>query len=327
MINAETQIMYNPDAREIERHAAAWLERREREDWSEKDQANFDAWIGASVAHRVAYVRVVAAWSRAEWLKEVRPFVAKPVLKHKRFSPLRMRMAASLALAAALGTGAVFYFAYPRDRVFSTNVGGHETIAFADGTKVELNTDTVMRARMTSTERTIWLDKGEALFHVKHNTAHPFVVIAGDRRIIDLGTQFLVRRDPGRLEVALMDGRVRVGATDGQAQSQSALLVPGDVITATASTVFVTKEGRTALARELSWRHGVLVFDKTPLVDAAREFNRYNRQKLIIADPAVASITIDGTFPANNSEAFTRVVHNVLGLRVERHGDEDVIYR
>jgi transmembrane sensor len=71
----------------------------------------------------------------------------------------------------------------------------------------------------------------------------------------------------------------------------------------------------------------VLVFDKTPLADAAREFNRYNSEKLIIADPAVASITIDGTFPASNSQAFARVVHNALGLRIEKHGDENVILR
>ncbi|HUJ04305.1 MAG TPA: FecR domain-containing protein [Rhizomicrobium sp.] len=313
------------DARDVERRAASWLERRERADWGAADQAEFDAWIGASIAHRVAYVRVDAAWSRAEWLKDVHPFGSQSAPRRKMFSPLLLRVAATLALAAALGAGAAYYFGHPRDRIYSTPVGGHEIVAFADGTKIELDTDTVLRARMTTKSRTIWLDKGEAYFQVKHDASHPFVVIAGDRRVTDLGTKFLIRRDPGRLEVALMEGRVRVGA-EGE-KSQSALLKPGDVITATASTVFLTEETHTALARELSWRRGVLVFDKTPLADAAREFNRYNSVKIIIADPAVASMTIDGTFPANNSEAFARVVRNALGLRVERHGDESVIYR
>jgi transmembrane sensor len=325
--NLDWQPSRQPSAKDIERQAAAWLERREREDWSEKDRAEFETWIDASVAHRVAYVRVDSAWTRAEWLKEVHPFAPKITTGHSWFSSLFLRAAATLALLTALGAGAAHYFDQPQDREFSTPVGGHEKIAFADGTSVELNTDTSIRARMTTAGRTIWLEKGEAYFKVKHNPASPFVVIAGAHRITDLGTTFLVRRDPDQLEVALVDGRIRFGAFDGKAQAQSAMLVPGDVVTATASSMYVTKEGRSAIARDLGWRRGVLEFDKTPLVDAAREFNRYNREKLIVADPAVASITIDGTFPVNNSAAFVRVIRNVLGLRVDRRGDEDVIYR
>lgn len=327
MTNLDWQPSRQPNAKDIERQAAAWLERREREDWSEKDRAEFETWIDASVAHRVAYVRVDSAWTRAEWLKEVHPFAPKVTTGRSWLSSLFLRAAAALALLTALGVGAAYYLDQPQDREFSTPVGGHETIAFADGTSVELNTDTTIRARMTTTGRTIWLEKGEAYFQVKHNPASPFAVIAGDRRITDLGTRFLVRRDPGQLEVALVDGRIRFGALDSKAQVQSAMLVPGDVVTATASSMYMTKAGRAAIARELGWRRGVLEFDKTPLVDAAREFNRYNREKLIVADPAVASITIDGTFPLNNSAAFVRVIRNVLGLRVDRRGDQDVIYR
>ena len=315
-------------AREIERDAAAWLERRERDDWQERDQAVLDAWLAQSVAHRVAFVRVDAAWGRTEWLGDLRPFAPEQSApERKRFSPAMMRIAAALAVVAVIGTGTAAYLFQPRERIFVTPVGGHEIVSFADGSKIELNTDTVLRTRMTTDRRTVWLDKGEAFFQVRHDRNHPFIVMAGDHRITDLGTKFLVRRDPGRLEVALMEGRVRVGAADGKPQSQSALLMPGDVVTATASTVFVTRESGDVLAHELGWRRGVLVFDKTPLADAAREFNRYNSEKLIIADPAVASITIDGTFPASNSQAFARVVHNALGLRIEKHGDEDVILR
>jgi transmembrane sensor len=312
-------------AKEIERLAAAWLERREREDWSGEDQAALDSWLAESVAHRVAFVRVDAAWGRTEWLGALRPFTPEPGAERKWNSPLRI--AAAIAIAVLLGSVAAAYLLQPTERTFTTQVGGHETIAFADGSRIELNTDTVLRARMTTASRTLWLDKGEAYFQVRHDPAHPFIVMAGDHRVTDLGTKFLVRRDPGRLEVALLEGRVRFGAADGKPQSQSALMVPGDIVTATASTVFLTKESDRTLARDLSWRHGVLVFDNTPLADAAREFNRYNREKLIIADPAVASMTIDGTFPANNAQAFARVVRNALGLRIEKHGDESVILR
>ena len=154
------------------------------------------------------------------------------------------------------------------------------------------------------------------------------MVIAGDHRVTDLGTKFLVRRDPGRLEVALVEGRVRFDAADAQAQSQSALLTPGDVVTATASTVFVHERAPHRACARTAWRRGVLVFDKTTLADAAREFNRYNRAETHHrrSGGRAAHDRRHISAPAM-SEAFARVVRNVLGLHVENHGDEIVISR
>ena len=40
--------------------------------------------------------------------------------------------------------------------------------------------------------------------------------MAGDHRVTDLGTKFVVRRDPRQLEVAVVQGRVRFDAPDKQ---------------------------------------------------------------------------------------------------------------
>lgn len=56
-------------SRQIEQTAAAWLARRDAGDWSERDQAQLDAWLDASVAHRVAFVRLDAAWRQTDRLK------------------------------------------------------------------------------------------------------------------------------------------------------------------------------------------------------------------------------------------------------------------
>ena len=71
----------------------------------------------------------------------------------------------------------------------------------------------------------------------------------------------------------------------------------------------------------------MLVFKRNSLADVAAEFNRYNRRKLIVADGAAAKLTIDGTFHANNVEAFTDIAQDILGLRVDRRADEIVISR
>lgn len=56
-------------SRQIERSAAQWLARRESGDWSARDRAELDAWLAASTAHRVAFLRLDAAWVQSDRLK------------------------------------------------------------------------------------------------------------------------------------------------------------------------------------------------------------------------------------------------------------------
>ena len=318
-----------PDSMDVEARAAAFLTRRRYHDWTEANQTELDAWLAASMAHRVAFWRLEATLGRTERLAALhRPASEAPAPQPRKTNfPLMLGIAASIAAVAIAAIVSTGFRPQPQDRTFATALGGRQLISFADGTKIELNTDTVLHTRMTSNQRTVWIEKGEAYFRVKHDPAHPFAVIAGTHRVTDLGTEFLVRRDPAKLEVALVQGRVRFGLADAHSRSKPTLLAPGEVATATPSTMFVTKKPAQALANELSWRHGLLIFDHTTLADAANEFNRYNREKLIVADPAAARLMIDGTFRTNNVKAFTDVVQEVLKLRVRNDGEQVIISR
>ena len=309
-------------ADDVHAEAAAWVaERRYADEWHDEDQARLDAWLAQSPAHMVAYWRLDAAWRRTEWLSAIHPVAdAAP----RRILPLMLKMAAAFATIAVIGVAAANYLLTPHDRIFSTPVGGHSSIAFADGSRIELNTDTRLRARMNADQRVIWLEKGEAFFQVKHDAAHPFVVMAGNHKITDLGTKFLVRRETGRLAVALLEGRVRFSASGKQ--QNSALMIPGDEIVAAKDTS-LTKKSVRDLANELGWRRGVLIFQHTTLAEAAAEFNRYNSQKVRIADGEAARRTIDGTFLTNDLEAFTDAAQTIFGLHVETHGNDIVITR
>lgn len=50
---------------DIEAAAATWFAKRARDDWNAEDQAQLELWLSASTAHRVAFVRLSAAWERA----------------------------------------------------------------------------------------------------------------------------------------------------------------------------------------------------------------------------------------------------------------------
>jgi transmembrane sensor len=315
-----------PQARplaDIEADAAAWVRRRHFWDWSEEDRAALDAWLAQSISHRVAYWRMESGFARAEKLVALRDPKTEAVKSERRF-PVMIGIAAALALIALVGAGAMNYVLRPHDRIYSTPVGGHEKIVFADGTRVELNTDTVLRARMNTAQRIVWLEKGEAYFQVKHDAAHPFTVMVGERRVTDLGTAFLVRRDESRMELAVVQGKVRF---DAGAARPASTLTQGDVVTASGSTVSEAKKPESALENELGWRRGVLVFDNTTLAIAAEEFNRYNRQKIVITDPAAARLAMVGTFPIHDVSAFTDAAEDIFKLRVENRGSEIVISR
>ncbi|HEY4125834.1 MAG TPA: FecR domain-containing protein [Rhizomicrobium sp.] len=317
-------------ARETGERAAEWLERRERGDFGADDQLALDAWLAHSMAHRTAYWRVSAAWERANRLGALGQNFGAPKMpaasSRGSFFAFK-RVAAVVAFLALLGSGAFLYwlsFAPPPDATYATSVGGRKVIALTDGSTIELNTDTILRLDGAD-RRKVWLDKGEAYFDIHHNAAHPFVVVANGHRVTDLGTKFFIREDASRLEVALIEGKASLQPANGKIKAQ--ILTPGHVAVATADLTSVTAKPVKMLANDLSWRSGVLVFRRMTLADAASEFNRYNRKKLLVNDPAVAGLRIDGTFPASNVEAFLDAVQAALNLHIEDRGDEAVISR
>lgn len=310
----------------VRAEAAEWLARRDRGPWSEEDRTALEQWLAQSLAHSTAFWRLEAAWNRADRLRAARADNGNRFLQAVggRFTPMLFRAAAAALVIGVAGTSA-FYAMQPAERSYETTIGGHETLTLGDGTKVELNTDT--KVRVSQDRRKVWLDHGEAYFDVVHDAAHPFTVMVGNHRVTDLGTKFLVRQNANRIEVSLFEGSAKLDSTGDWSKSRSATLVPGDVAVATANSLSVMKKPEKTLTSELGWRRGVLIFRHASLAEAAAEFNRYNRRKLVVEDRAAARLTIDGTFQADSIEDFTRLAQLVLGVRAEDRGSEIVLMR
>ncbi len=319
------QISVKSAAEEIRMRAAAWLERRAGETWSEEDQVTLEQWLDASPSHRIAYLRVEAAWQRTYRLAALR--VPQRTSVRQRVLPIIVKVAAALTALGVIGLVASSLVAVPRQQTYATGLGGRTTLLLSDGSHIELNTETVLHAAVTGGTRTVQLEKGEAYFDIVHDPSHPFTVIAGNRRIVDLGTKFVVQRDAGRLQVSLIEGRARLDLGDSGAKTQSVILTPGDVIVASHDTLFVSKRSAPALDNELGWRRGLLIFNQTTLADAVQQFNRYNAKKLVVSDPVAARHKIFGTFQSNNAELFARVAQEAFGFHVHGRGNEIVIER
>ncbi len=316
----------------IEERAAEWLQQqRYWKDWSKQDQSALKSWLEESPNHAVAYWRLVGGMERVERLQALRPRHPRtPAGFFNALWPVLPKLVAAFATAAVLGGGAWVlldgsHYGNNSPQIYSTGLGGHEIIALMDGSQIELNTDTTLRAEITAQHRRVTLEHGEAFFQIVHDEKRPFVVEAGGQRITDLGTQFLARRETGRLEVDLVEGKARVD-TSG-ANARSALLLPGDRAVATADELSITKKAPRKLQEQLGWRRGVIVFDNATLADAAAELNRYNQQKIVIAGSGVGQITLNATLPVNNVGLFVRSAQTLFNLQVENRGNEIVISR
>jgi len=317
---------YRPgSAADIRNRAATWIvKRRDHENWTEADQAELENWLAQAPAHKVAYLRVKAAWERADRLCALR----RPPTSRNRFIPALKFVA--LGTAAAIVIGGVYLAApwesQPPGKLYVTGVGGRETLTLRDGSKIELNTSTSLRVEGSNKGRIVWLDRGEAYFQIVHNDAHPFVVFAGKHRITDLGTKFLVRRDNDSLRVALFEGQARFDTEDKRG-TQEATLNPGDVVVATTKSLSISERSQRDLNDTLGWRRGLLVFRHATLAGAAAEYNRYNLKKIVVADPEIAQLNINGSLPVNDPKALARSAERFFDLHVEQRPNEIIITR
>lgn len=309
----------------IEETAAHWLMQR-ADGLSSDEQAQLDAWLDTAPEHRTAFWRLEYSWEKAGRLVALRgpdtladaiAEAAPPVASRRPPPRWAIGLAATLAFAVLLSTAAL----WPRPAQYATDTGERRMVALSDGSRVELNTETRLRASMSSDGREAWLDKGEAYFEVAHDASRPFTVHMGDRTVQVLGTRFSVRRDGDNVRVVVAEGRVRLSGPKSGPASKPVILVRGDVATGAGASVLQSRTSGQRVEDQLAWRRGLLVFDQITLSDAATEFNRYNETQLVVGDPETANIRIGGSFEATNVEAFVRLLQSAYGLDIARRGE------
>ena len=295
-----------------EAEAAEWFERLRRPAVTARALKDFHAWK-RSETNAAAFRRVEAGW-RATGALVGHPEVQAAAREALARRPLRRRRdwRQIWMPATALGALALILLAWADLGVFPayrTGVGEQRLVALEDGSRVRLNTDSVIRVAYWCDRRRVFLRRGQAFFEVAHDPARPFVVSAGGAQVRALGTRFDVRRDHGAVAVTLVDGRVRVAASRGDA----AELAPNQQLEVTSGGLSPVQA---APADALSWTRGRLVFRDTPLSAAIAEVNRYSARKIDLAEASgLADEPVSGVFDTGDVDAFAAAVAAVYGLR------------
>lgn len=344
-------------SRQIERTAAAWLARRDSGRWSERDQAQFDAWLSEATAHRVAFLRLENAWRESDRLKALgaglpagtlprrEQWAASPFFGPRDSESASPRDAAripasrprwrayfgAVAAMALVATGSMVawrYYTAVERTTYATSLGELRLVPMPDGSQATLSSDSRIVVSLSRRERRIDLQRGEAFFDVAKDPGRPFVVDAGGRQAIAVGTRFSVRRDAASLRVVVTEGTVRLEtqAAPGRHAQPTALLPAGSVALADGNGVLVRSGPVEEAEQQLNWRSGFVAFHDTPLADAAAEFNRYNARKILMGDAQVAAMRVGGNFRWSNTDVFVRLLEQGFPIRAERRDDAIVLH-
>ena len=213
-----------------------------------------------------------------------------------------MRRAAAVMAAAAVGAGlGLFWLGDPvlgLEADYRTVPGENRNVSLADGSLVQLNTDSALAVRFDGRERRVELLAGEAYFTIAPmaaNETRPFVVAAANGTATRWGPNSWwtgITRAP---DVTVVEHRVEVSATTPREERGSIVLSPGQSVRYD-RTRGLGKATEVNLQRATAWRRGELVFDKARLADVVDELNRYRRGRIVIADGGLAHRRVSGFF-------------------------------
>lgn len=279
--------------------ALEWLARLNDEGAVEQDRRAFARWLDESPAHPAAYARAQALWNRFEL---VRPAVSR---MHRR----RAVLGALAALAAVPALYAISRQHLLAD--YRSGVGERRRIELADGSQVELGSDSALSVRLDGQQRRLTLHRGQAYFQVAADTARPFSVQAGAGVTTALGTQF---------DIKLLDDVVTVSVTE---HAVAVTPRPGAApVTVSAGWRMQYGESggaepaRFDQAAALAWRQDRLVFNDAPLAAVLAELQRYQRGPIFLMNADVGALPVTAAFHAADPQEALRSLAETFPIRL-----------
>jgi transmembrane sensor len=305
--------------RRIRAQAARWVTELHGPDRDARLEARVKDWIAADPRNAAAFELATEAWQKSGNLPAHLPDSSPGARIQVRRRMPRSVLAAVACVVVALM--AAIYLA--RDGTLTTGSGEQKTVELTDGTRVSLNANSRILVQYDDRVRKVALTTGEALFNVAKHQTRPFVVVLGDRKVIAVGTSFMVRReesDGAAFAVTLVEGRVAVEPLswpDGLPAERAAgakLLNAGQRLRFAADRPPVVDSP--SIDKITAWQRGQLIFDDTSLSEAAAEFNRYGAIKLAIDSAAAGRRRVGGVFRIGDPASFAHAMANQYRLKI-----------
>ncbi|WP_417462253.1 FecR family protein [Kordiimonas sp.] len=313
---------------DIHEQAAAWVskllsgkvsaaEKRANADWRAEDQAQ-DAAQAELEAMLVELDHVGEHVLADQMVQELNAAVDDK--RSRRMFTGVTSIAATFVAAVALSVA--MWSPAPDAQIYETAVGERRVVQLEDGSRVQLNTNSKLKAEFSDGIRHVSLERGEAFFDVSHNKERPFVVNAGKTDVTVLGTQFNVRLGASSNLVSVLSGLVAVSqhTRGGQPAKELARLTQGQQVEHMPSMndAIVSDFDETSV---FAWRTGKALYEKTPLFEVVADLNRYFEVPLEIADEDIANLPVTGTFNLNDQNVVVDALESAFSLMAVKRID------
>lgn len=287
--------------------AVDWYVRLHESTVSDSTRDAWQAWLAADSRHAQAWQRIEQLQQR---LGEAPPGLAATTLEQAR----QQRRAALKMLVMLLGVGAVGWQGYrlsPWQADYATRVGERRRLTLADGSRLDLNTNTRVDIRFDAGQRLIHLRQGEILVETAKDS-RPLSVQTDEGRLLALGTRFVVRQGDGLTQVTVEAHAVE--ARPRLAMGPPVRVDAGQALSFSADTLGVLGA---MPANASAWTQGMLVAVDWRLQDLLAELSRY-RQGYLGCTPEVAELRLSGAFNLDDSDAALANLQDSLPVRVRQ---------
>jgi transmembrane sensor len=348
----------------IAQEAADWFVRNRGKAVSIEERAEFAAWLKSSPLHVEEYLKTAVMsrdlheaidpleWDIESLLDQARAEVnsnavarlnrnqpedfqsEEPRIHRRRWIGL-LRLTAIAAAALLVVVGALWLerdgqrFGLPKSYV--TEHAEQGSWLLPDGTSMSLNSDSAVTVRYDSRERVVQVERGQALFHVAHESARRFRVIAGESGVIAVGTEFDVFRKPASTLITVVEGKVAVFSGAVPLMTQSVVLPAQALAVDAGEQIQVGDDSRLGrpivvnVQQAVAWMRRQIAFNERPLGEVAAEFNRYGAIPIVIQSGRLRELPISGVFNAYDTDSFVAFIGRLDGVEIDRTAERILI--
>jgi transmembrane sensor len=277
----------------------------------------FDRWLGQSPEH-------ARAWQRVATLNDdfarLPPTIARHTLNNANHQLRRRDSLKLLGLLAA--AGGLSWLGHERGTLpgllaeHRTATGERRAIDLADGSRIQLNSDSAIDTRFDERRRLIVLRHGEILIDTgadpEATPARPLWVQTPHGYLRALGTSFLVREQHDSTLLAVRQGAVAI-FPDDRAALATHIVRPGE-------RVLFNARGPSAAPNNgldpWAWSDGVISAHDMRLGDFIAELARHRRGVLRCSDTS-ANLRLSGTYQLADTDQVLALIAQTLPVRID----------
>ncbi len=326
-----SQIPTKPDRYD---EASHWIVKLDR-GLSHDEEIALQEWMALAPENQTILLQMTQLWDKMDAMSRLSDLFAKPTRQKRPWQMPYIAIAASVIFTAAAGLWLLFPDSSAIDDQYryQTAVGEQSTVMLSDGTKMILNTNTIVTVEYSDHQRLLHLAQGELHVNVAKDKNRPLSVIARDQVVQAIGTEFNIEiTSDQQIELVVTEGKVKVGVAKPQKKllanapptslpEMSRTVSAGEKIILGANDHDIVEVTADDIEVKLSWRQGNLIFRGESLEDAVREVGRYTSVEFIFTDDDLKKTRVAGLFKAGDVEgllATLRENFDIVSQRIDK---------